>query len=106
MRRLRVLTHTSRALSRAQLVLILIAVLGSSALAQVPATVRVEVRADGAAVADAEVVVNGMSYRTPADGVVSTPVTPGTVAITVLKDTFALVTTTVTVASGQTQSIV
>jgi len=73
--------------------------------AQVQTTVRVEVRADNTRVADVEVVVNGVTLRTGANGVVTASVTPGTVEITVLKAGFAPITTVVKVAAGQTQRV-
>jgi outer membrane receptor for ferrienterochelin and colicins len=73
--------------------------------AQVPTAVRVEVRTDEAPVADAEVVVNGVTSRTGADGIVTASVSAGAVEITVVKEGFAPVTTSVKVAAGQTQRV-
>ncbi|MBI4888806.1 MAG: TonB-dependent receptor [Acidobacteria bacterium] len=67
---------------------------------------RIEVRSDEGPVADAEVVVNGVTVRTPATGVVSVPVTAGRVDITVVKEPFAPLSSSVTVAEGRTQSLV
>lgn len=76
-------------------------------LAQLPgATLHVEVRVGGVAVASAEVVVGGTTVKTDANGVATVTIRAGLVDITVLKDGFVPVTTTVTVASGQVQSIV
>ncbi|MBI3050111.1 MAG: TonB-dependent receptor [Acidobacteria bacterium] len=75
------------------------------AAAQAPTAVRVEVRADEAPIADADLVVNGVTYRTGADGVVLAPVQPGAVEITVVKEGFAPLTSSVTVAAGQTQRV-
>jgi hypothetical protein len=58
---------------------------GTLAFGQAPTTIRVEVRSDAVPVADAEVIVNGTTYETATDGIVSIPVSPGTVEITVLK---------------------
>ena len=75
------------------------------ASAQAPATISVEVRHDGVPVIDAEVIVDGRTYKTAAEGNISATVTPGTVEITVVKDSFAPVTTSVTVGAGQTQPV-
>ncbi len=72
---------------------------------QTASTVRVEVRHDAAPVPDAEVIVNGTTYKTDMDGVVSAAVTAGAVSITVVKERFAPLTTSVTVAAGQTQAV-
>jgi len=81
-------------------------VAAADARGQAPAILRVEVRHQDAPVTDAEVIVNGMSFRTDANGVLSTPVVAGTVEITVLKGTFVPATTSVTVLPGQTQTVV
>ena len=75
------------------------------AAAQATATVRVEVRHNAAVVADAEVILNGATYTTASDGVVSAISAPGVVEITVTKEGFAPLTTSVTVAAGQTQAV-
>ncbi len=80
-------------------------VLSPAVAAQTPTAVRVEVHADGVPVADAEVVVNGVTFRTGADGIVMAPVPAGAVAITVVNEGFAPVTSSVTVAAGQTQQV-
>ena len=79
--------------------------LGIPASAQAPTTIRVEVHSDAVPVSDAEVIVNGMTYKTAADGIVTIPVTPGTVDITVLKEAFAAITSSVTVVAEQTQPV-
>jgi iron complex outermembrane receptor protein len=76
-----------------------------SAFAQARAIVRVEVRSGADPVPDAEVIVGGMVYKTAADGTVSIPVTPGTLELTVVKESFAAVTSSVTVSTGQTQPV-
>lgn len=73
--------------------------------AQAPTTVRVEVRHASAPVADAEVVISGITYKTAADGIVTARVVPGVVEITVFKKGFAPLTSSVTVAAGQTQPV-
>src|SRR5687767_12871857 len=65
------------------LVLVCLA-LGTPASAQAPTTIRVEVRSDAVPISDAEVIVNGTTYKTATDGIASIPVAPGTVEITVL----------------------
>lgn len=75
------------------------------ATAQSQGAVRVEVRSDERPVPDAEVIVNGITFRTGADGVVLAQVTPGAVEITVIKEGFAPLTSSVTVAAGQTQPV-
>ena len=69
------------------------------------ATVRVEVRADGAPVAAADVVMGGQTYRTNAEGTVSIDAPPGPVDITVVKEGFAPLTTSITVQANQVQSV-
>jgi len=69
------------------------------------ATVRVEVRADGAPVAAADVVIAGQTYRTDADGTVSFGVPPGSVDITVVKEGFAPLTTSITVQANRVQAV-
>src|SRR5256885_16593768 len=61
------------------------------------------VTAGGAPVAGAEIVVAGKTYMTNRAGVARIEVTPGPVELSVVKDTFAPVTTTVTVAAGEEQ---
>ena len=80
-------------------------VLPAGESAQAPATVRVEVRRGADPVAGADVVVNGMTQRTGADGIVSVAVAPGTVEITVVKDGFAPVSSRLKVAAGRTQPV-
>ena len=80
-------------------------IVGTFASAQPVATVRIEVRADAMPVADAEVIVNGVTYRTSADGGVAVSVAAGPVELTVVKESFAPATSSVTVAAGQTQVV-
>jgi outer membrane receptor for ferrienterochelin and colicins len=79
---------------------------GTLAAGQTTAAIRIDVTAGEARVADAEVVVNGMTYKTGTDGVVTIPVAPGRLTLTVAKESFAPVTSSVTVAAGQTQTVV
>ena len=94
-----------RAWKKCSLLLLLLIPADAVAAVQVPSTVRVEVRHDAAPVADAEVLVNGTTYKTDADGAASASVAPGAVDITVVKDGFAPLTTSVTVTAGQTQVV-
>jgi iron complex outermembrane receptor protein len=73
---------------------------------QAPTSIRVEVRADGTPVANADVVINGVTFKTGPDGVVSAPVEPGAVDITVVKAGFTPVTSSVNVPAGQAQPMV
>ena len=73
--------------------------------AQAPANVHVEVRFDSAPVAEATVVVNGVTHVTGADGTVSLSVSSGTIEITVVKEGFAPVTTSVSLRAGQSQQV-
>ena len=62
---------------------------------QLPAAVICAVTSNGVAVADAEVVVRGTTYRTGPTGSVRIPVDAGVVDITVAREGFAVVTTSV-----------
>src|ERR1700737_520961 len=74
--------------------------------AQAPrATLRVEVRAEGAPVAAADVVIGGETHRTNAQGTVSVEVPAGPVDITVVKEGFAPLTTSITVQANQVQPL-
>jgi iron complex outermembrane receptor protein len=77
----------------------------ATARAQPATTLQIEVRADGSPVAGATVVVNGMTYTTPASGSVSASVAAGRVDVAAHKDGFLPATTTVTVHEGQTQLV-
>lgn len=90
---------------RVALLVLLSSCVAAGTSAQTPARVRVEVRSGSAPVASADVVVNGTTLKTDAEGIASTAVTPGAVDITIVKEGFAPVTTTVTVAAGQTQTV-
>jgi iron complex outermembrane receptor protein len=93
-----------------QVVLVVIALICLAgrgiAAVQGATTIRVEVSLNRAPLPDAEVIVNGMTYKTGADGIVSIPVAAGTFSITVVKESFAPITSFVTVAAGQTQPVV
>jgi iron complex outermembrane receptor protein len=77
-----------------------------AAARQSQATLRVLVRADMVPVEDAEIVVNDLSYRTDVTGTVAIPVRPGLVEVTVLKEGFVPVTTSLTVAAGAHRELV
>lgn len=76
-----------------------------AAQAPSPTALRVEVRSEGAAVDAAEVVVSGQTHTTNADGIVSISVAPGPVEVTIAKEGFAPVTTTILVQPGQVQPL-
>src|SRR5438552_16814717 len=63
------------------------------------------VTASGMPVAGAEIVVAGKTYVTDRRGDVRIDVTPGAIELTVVKEGFAPVTTTITVAGGQEQPV-
>ncbi len=68
-------------------------------------TVRVEVRSDAGPVRDADVVISGTTYKTDPQGLAVITVSPGTIEIVAVKEGFAPLTTAVTVAAGQQQSV-
>ena len=74
--------------------------------AQNPAVIRVEVRAAGRPVADAEVVVAGNSYRTDTAGKVTISSAPGTIAIAIVKDGFVPATASVEIAAGAARDVI
>ncbi len=74
-------------------------------LQSVPSTIVCTVTAGGTPVAGAEIVVAGKTYVTDSRGEVRIDVDPGSVELTVVKDGFAAVTATVTVAAGQQQPV-
>src|SRR4029077_19289505 len=63
------------------------------------------VTAGGAPVAGAEIVVAGMTHVTDRRGEARIEVSPGSIEFTVVKEGFAPVTTTITVAGGQQQAV-
>jgi iron complex outermembrane receptor protein len=69
------------------------------------ATVRVEVKHDGEAVAGASVLVNAESFLTDADGVATILVTPGEFQLTVVKDGFVPVSTSITAREAEERSV-
>jgi iron complex outermembrane receptor protein len=71
-----------------------------------PATILCTVTTLNAPVADADVIVNGQTFKTDAQGQARITVAEGSIQVTVIKDGFAPVTTVVTVAAGQTQAVI
>jgi outer membrane receptor for ferrienterochelin and colicins len=63
------------------------------------------VTAGGAPVAGAEIVVDGKTYVTDRQGQVRIDVNPGSIELTVVKEGFAPVTTSISVAGGQQQPV-
>jgi outer membrane receptor for ferrienterochelin and colicins len=84
---------------------ILLVMLTLSVAAQ-QALVKVTVRASGDPMADAEVVVNGATYRTDAQGTVSITVRPGRVEITVVKPGFVPATASIDVSAEAQQPVI
>ena len=74
--------------------------------AQSSATLHIEVRNEAGLVRDAEVVVNGKTYETNAQGVVFVTVPSGKVEIVVVKPGFAPASASINVQSAQPQSVV
>jgi len=68
-------------------------------------TIRVQVRAAGKPVENAEVVVAGTTYRTDGSGTTIVTAVPGTVELTVVKTDFAPATASVQVAAGGVQEV-
>jgi len=70
------------------------------------ASLRVDVRREGAAVAGASVVVNGTTHRTDDGGVVVVDLSPGAVDIVVVKEGLAPASVTVDLRPGETRTVV
>lgn len=87
-------------------VIALVCLADGAIAAQASATIRVGVRAEGAPVPDADVVVDGVTYQTDREGTVSIPVRAGLLDITVVKEPFVSVTTSVRAAANQIQPVV
>ena len=68
-------------------------------------TVSVEVRADGSPVANAEVIVAGVTYRTDPSGTVSFTAAAGAVDVTVAGDGFVPVTSLIQLQAGSRQRL-
>ena len=75
--------------------------------AQAPSgTIAVEVRAGGSLVENAEVIVNGLTYRTDLAGTVKAPVPFGVAEVVVAKDGFVPTTMRIQVLPGGEQRVV
>jgi len=74
--------------------------------AQTTATLQLEVRSDAGPIRDADVVVNGKTYQTNAQGVVIVTVPPGRVDLVVVKAGFAPASTSIDVPPAQQQPVV
>ena len=84
---------------------VLLALHAAGAFAQT-ATVRIEVRSDAGPVRDADVVINGTTYRTAAQGVVVVTLPPGQTDIVVVKEGFAPAAVSVDLQASQQQRVV
>ena len=73
----------------------------SMGLAQELARLRIEVHAQNGPVRDAEVVVNGITQKTDAQGVTVFSVPPGTIEVVVVKTGFAPASASVDVVTSQ-----
>jgi outer membrane receptor for ferrienterochelin and colicins len=85
---------------------VVLCLLFSSVVFAQTAIVRVEVRAEAKPVVSAEVVVNGATYTTDAEGAVVVTIPPGAAEVVVAKEGFAPATASVQVPVGQTQTII
>jgi iron complex outermembrane receptor protein len=79
--------------------------LATSAAAQEPVVLRVEVKSDGAPIASAEVVVSGATHVTDRTGRVDVTAAPGRIDVTVTKDGFLPATTSVEVQAGESRTV-
>lgn len=70
-----------------------------------PSALACRVTAGDVPVAGAEIVVNGQTYVTDPNGEVRIPVAPGSIDLTVVKEGFAPITTSIAVAAGQVQPV-
>jgi iron complex outermembrane receptor protein len=77
----------------------------TSAWAQ-SATLRIEVRSEDGPIRAADVVVNGTTYKSDAQGIVGIAVPPGHIDIVVVKDGFAPASASVDVQANQQQPVV
>jgi iron complex outermembrane receptor protein len=82
-----------------------LALLLSFSLQRVQSAIVCTVTAGGAPAPGAEIVVGGKTYVTDARGEARIEVGPGPVELTVVKEGFAPVTTTITVVAGQQQPV-
>src|SRR5439155_10767118 len=84
---------------------LLLALLLTSALQSAQSALLCTVTADGSPVSGAQIVVAGKTYVTDRLGEARIDVAPGTIGLTVVKEGFAPLTTSVTVAAGQVQPV-
>jgi len=84
---------------------ILVAGCASTVSAQSQGTLQIEVRSDAGTVRDADVVVNGKTYETDAEGAVVVTVAPGHVELVVVKSGFAPASASVDVVAGVRQPV-
>ncbi|HUE88099.1 MAG TPA: TonB-dependent receptor plug domain-containing protein [Vicinamibacterales bacterium] len=92
---------------QAVIVVVLCSLLPAAVVAeQRSISLRIEVRADGEPVADADVVVRGVTHRTDGTGAVMIPSAPGAVEITVVKEGFLPAATSVQVTSDSQQRVI
>ncbi|MBI3492668.1 MAG: TonB-dependent receptor [Acidobacteria bacterium] len=89
---------------RINVVVFLIIVCARGASAQT-ASLRIEVRHDGAPIGGASVVVNGETMQTRADGVATIVVAPGNVQTVVVKEGFEPQSVSVEVRPGETRTL-
>jgi outer membrane receptor for ferrienterochelin and colicins len=91
-----------------RLVVALVCLLNAAvASAQQPAAqIRIEVRSEAGPVRDADVVINGTTQKTDAQGVTAFRIPPGHVDIVVVKGGFAPASASVDLAASQEQTIV
>src|SRR5688572_21599101 len=75
------------------------------ASAQSQATLIIEVRTSGMPVSAATILINGVMHVTGPEGTLTASVAAGAIEITVVKESFAPATTTITVQPGQHQPI-
>ena len=80
--------------------------LGGVLVSAQTATLHIEVRSDTGPVMGAEVVVNGTTYKTDAQGVTTVTLPPGPVAIVVVKEGFAPASASLEVLANQQQPVV
>jgi iron complex outermembrane receptor protein len=73
--------------------------------AQAPVRVRVEVRAEGGPVRDADVVINGVTIKTDAQGIAMFTLPPGHAEIVVVKNGFAPASASADLAPNQEQPV-
>src|SRR5436190_16148555 len=86
-------------------VLALVMSLALQTISSRPTAIACTVTAAGAPVAGVEIVIAGQTYLTDRRGEARIEVMPGSLELTAVKEGFAPVTTTITVARGQQQPV-